>query len=57
MTRVPAFPLTQDPAEAQIDAAVLRLVDLLARQAARELAADVPIIMEMPDAPPPHQDN
>jgi hypothetical protein len=49
MTRVPALPYPQDSADAQIDAAVLRLVDLLARQVARELAMDAHI-METPNA-------
>ena len=49
MPRVPApFP-TPSSAEAQIDAAVLRLIDLFARQAARELAADAHL-MDTPDA-------
>ncbi len=56
MTRVPAPPFVQDSADTQIDAAVLRLVDLLGRQTARELAADAPVTMETPDAPPPPQD-
>ena len=51
MPRVPALPSSPESADAQIDAAVLRLVDLFARQAARELAADASIAMETSDAP------
>jgi hypothetical protein len=50
MPRVPALPSSTESAEAQIDAAVLRLVDLFARQAARELAADAFSNMETSDA-------
>lgn len=50
MTRVPALPFSSESADAQIDTAVLRLVDLFARQAARELAADAPDAKEMPHA-------
>lgn len=50
MLRAPALPFSPASAEAQIDAAVLRLVDLFARQAARELAADASLIQETPDA-------
>jgi len=50
MTRVPAPSHSSASADAQIDAAVLRLVDLLARQAAWGLAADAPDITEKPDA-------
>ncbi len=50
MTNVPAPPLSSEPADAQIDAAVLRLVDLLARQAARELVEETPTIQETYDA-------
>lgn len=57
MTRDPALPLTQDSADAQIDSAVQRLIDLLGRQTARELAADAPMTMETPDAPPPPQED
>ena len=49
MPRVHAISSSPKSAEAQIDAAVLRLIDLFARQAARELAADAPL-METPDA-------
>ena len=49
MPRVPALSSSSESAEAQIDAAILRLVDLFARQVARELAADVHL-METPDA-------
>jgi len=49
MPRVPAIPPSSASADAQIDAAVLRLVDLFARQAARELATDAHL-MEKPDA-------
>jgi hypothetical protein len=52
MTRVPALPFSSESADAQIDAAVLRLVDLFARQAARELAADAPDTKETPHATP-----
>jgi hypothetical protein len=50
MPRVPAISPSPESAEAQIDAAVLRLVGLFARQAARELAADASSNMETPDA-------
>jgi hypothetical protein len=49
MPRVPALPSSSASADAQIDAAVLRLIDLFARQAARELASDA-YLMETPDA-------
>ncbi|MBI6630368.1 hypothetical protein [Pontibaca salina] len=52
MTRVPALPSAEDSADTQIDAAILRLVDLLARQTAREIAADAPVTKESFDAPP-----
>jgi hypothetical protein len=57
MTCVPSPFCTQDSADAQIEAAVLRLVELLGRQTARELAADAAKNMEMPDAPPTHQND
>jgi len=50
MTRVPAISLCPELADTQIDVAVLRLVDLLARQVARELAADAPEAKETPHA-------
>jgi len=50
MTRVPALPSSSVSAEAQIDTAVLRLVDLFARQVARELAADALEVEETPHA-------
>lgn len=56
MTRVPALPSCSKSADAQIDAAVLRLVDLFARQAARELAVDASEPKEMPDATKDPQD-
>ncbi len=49
MPRVPAIPPTPVSAEEQIDAAVLRLVDLFARQVAGELATDAHF-METPNA-------
>ena len=49
MTRVPALPSSSESADAQIDAAVLRLVDLFALQVAKELAADAPDAKETPD--------
>lgn len=49
MPRVPALPSFPESAEAQIDAAVLRLIDLFARQAARELVTDAHF-METSDA-------
>lgn len=49
MTRVPALPSCSKSADAQIDAAVLRLVDLFARQVAKELPADAPDAKETPD--------
>jgi hypothetical protein len=48
---------SSESAEAQIDAAVLRLIDLFARQAARELAADAFSNMETPDAPEQAQED
>lgn len=42
MTRDPALPISTKPAAAQIDAAVLALVRLIAAQAARELAVSNP---------------
>lgn len=50
MTRVPALPSSSESADKQIDTAVLRLVDLFARQVARELAADAPEVEETPHA-------
>jgi hypothetical protein len=50
MTHVPAHlsdPLSDD---AQIDAALLRLTDLLARQVGRELVAGNPQVKEKPHA-------
>ncbi len=49
MPRVPTLPSFPESAEAQIDAAVLRLIDLFARQAARELVTDAHF-METSDA-------
>ncbi len=57
MTRAPALPHTQASADTQIDAAVLRLIDLLARQTAEELIADAPATMEIANAPPPDQND
>jgi len=51
MPRVPTISPCPESAEAQIDAAVLRLIDLFARQVERELAADASLIQETPDAP------
>lgn len=42
MTRGPAHPITDKTTAAQIDAAVLALVRLIAGQAARELAVSTP---------------
>ncbi len=56
MTRAPALPSSSESADTQIDAAVLRLVDLFARQAARELAVDASEPKEMPDATKDPQD-
>lgn len=50
MTRAPAFSVTPASAEAQIDTAVLRLVDLFARQVARELAVGAPKAEDTPHA-------
>lgn len=50
MTRAPASSLTAVCAEAQIDTAVLRLVDLFARQVAWELAVGAPEAEETPHA-------
>lgn len=55
MPRVPALPSSPESAEEQIDAAVLRLVDLFAQQVARELAADASLIQETTDAAEPPQ--
>lgn len=49
MPRVRSLPSFPESAEAQINTAVLRLVDLFARQVARELASDAHL-MEKPDA-------
>ena len=57
MPRVRSLSPSSESAEAQIDAAVLRLVDLFARQAARELAADAFSNMETPDAPEQAQED
>jgi hypothetical protein len=56
MPRVRSLSPCPESAEAQIDAAVLRLVDLFARQTARELAADAHL-METPDAAEPEQED
>jgi hypothetical protein len=56
MTRVPALPSCSKSADAQIDAAVLRLVDLFARQVALELAVDAPDVEETPHANTDPQD-
>jgi hypothetical protein len=56
MPCAPALPSSPESAEAQIDAAVMRLVDLFARQTARELAADAHL-METPDATEPEQED
>ena len=50
MTRAPASTHPDDTAEAQIDTAVLRLIDLFARQVARELAVGAPEAEETPHA-------
>ena len=42
MTRVPAHPIEDDAAEAQIEAAFARLIKLMAQQTARERAASAP---------------
>ena len=57
MPRVRTLSPSSESAEAQIDAAVMRLVDLFARQAARELAADASFSMETPDAAEPEQED
>lgn len=44
MPRVRSLSPIHESAEAQIDAAVLRLVDLFARQAAWELASDAHLV-------------
>lgn len=56
MTRVPAQSLSLKSADAQIDAAILRLVDLLARQVAGDLVADAPNVEETANAHPDLQD-
>ena len=57
MPRVRSHSPSSESADTQTDAAVMRLVDLFARQAARELAADASIAMETPDATePPEED-
>ena len=50
MPRVRSLSSSSESADAQIDAAVLRLVVLLARQVARELAADALDVEETPHA-------
>jgi hypothetical protein len=50
MTRPPVPSHCPESAYTQIDTAVLRLVDLLARQIVRELAADAPDPKETSDA-------
>lgn len=50
MTRLPVPSHCPESAHTQVDAAVLRLVDLLARQVGRELAADAPDAKETSDA-------
>lgn len=57
MTRVPALPSSSESADAQIDTAVLRLVDLFARQAARELAANASDAKETLHGTGEQQDN
>jgi len=57
MTRAPTSSQFPESANAQIDVAVLRLVDLIARQVALELAADAPKAKEPSHATnPPQQD-
>lgn len=56
MPRAPTPSSSPASAEAQIDAAVQRLVELFAQQAARELVTDAHF-METPDATePPEED-
>ena len=57
MKSVTAPHCSPDSADAQIDVAVLRLVDLFARQAARELAVDAHEAKEMADAAQNQKDN
>ena len=57
MTRAPALSSCSGSAEVQIDTAVLRLVDLFARQVARELAADAPDAKEAPNGTDEQQDD
>ena len=57
MPRVPASSSFPASVEAQIDAAVMRLVDLFARQVARELAADALAFKEPLDAEHPHEED
>lgn len=57
MTCVPASSHSSESAEAQIDAAVLRLVGLFARQAARELAVNALNTMETPDGTEPSEED
>jgi len=57
MTHVPALPSFSLPDDAQIDAALLRLTDLFARQVARELAAGNPQAKETPHATGHHQED
>lgn len=56
MPRVRTLSPSPESAEAQIDAAVMRLVDLFARQVAGELAADAHL-METPDAAESEQED
>lgn len=57
MSRVPTLSPSSESAEVQIDAAVLRLVDLFARQAARGLTSDASLIQETADAPEQSQED
>lgn len=56
MPRVPALPSSPASADAQIDTAVLRLIDLFARQTARELATDAHLMETSDAAKQPQED-
>jgi hypothetical protein len=57
MTHVPALSSLSLSDDAQIDAALLRLTDLFARQVARELAAGIPQAKEIHHATCHHQED
>ena len=56
MPRVHAISSSPKSAEAQIDAAVLRLIDLFARQAARDLVTDAHFMETLDAGEHPQED-